>query len=355
MATRILLPDYLQRGVRVQDSNSLSSSQPRDFRRIDVSSERKRKDAVPEQKDTASAPGQKDKDATQEPKDKNATPEQKDKPATPEPKDKVVASEQKAKDAASDQKGKDAASDQKGKDAAASDQKDKVATPDQKGKDAAPDQKAKAVAPKKLKIVANSLVPEEIDVPGAMLIPSQARILRVEIGNPCVPLYLTGLTTTTKVNAGEGDFLYRRQIFEEEHEEAVRRLLGVFDEHECTFERYIKKYVEIKKKYVRNVLGYGNFMLSEDLPQFLQEAGDLKKELDDLRLKVRNFLRDELHLPWIDILRFNPRLKYATFLLSKGVVRDDEFRWHIANMLKPFRGLNSVDYLLGTEEGPSTT
>ena len=190
---------------------------------------------------------------------------------------------------------------------------------------------------------------EPSDSVDLMLRPSNARILRIEISNPGLPASLTDLITSKKLNSFRSDFLYRRQIFREEHDQAVRTFLGIPKEDPGTFVKYYREYIALKGKYVRNVLGYGNFMLSKDLPNFLVEAEAFKKELDDLRLKVRCYMNDELHLPWNDILRFNPRLKYATFLLSESLVRDEDFRWHVANMREPFRESHDVDDLLGLE------
>ena len=190
---------------------------------------------------------------------------------------------------------------------------------------------------------------EPSDSVDLMLRPSNARILRIEISNPGLPASLTDLITSKKLNSFRSDFLYRRQIFREEHDQAVRTFLGIPKEDPGTFVKYYREYIALKGKYVRNVLGYGNFMLSKDLPDFLVEAEAFKKELDDLRLKVRCYMNDELRLPWNDILRFNPRLKYATFLLSESLVRDEDFRWHVANMQEPFRESHDVDDLLGLE------
>ena len=184
-----------------------------------------------------------------------------------------------------------------------------------------------------------------------MLMPSRARILRVEINNPGLPDSLTDLITSKKVNSYQCEFLYRRRIFQEEHDQAVRRYLGVSYDAKWTFEKYVKQYIALKKKYVRNVLCYGNFLLSADLPQFMLEANAYSQELDDLRLKVRLFLRDKLHLKWDDILRFNPRLRYATFLLSEDLVRSKDFRRQMSHMREPFNASQDVDYLLGAEKG----
>ena len=190
---------------------------------------------------------------------------------------------------------------------------------------------------------------EPSDSVDLMLRPSNARILRIEISNPGLPASLTDLITSRKANSFACELLYRRQLFQEEHDQAVRTFLGVPKEDPSTFVKYYREYIALKGKYVRNVLGYGNFMLSKDLPEFLVEAEAFKKELDDLRLKVRCFMNDKLNLPWKDILRFNPRLKYATFLLSESLVRDEDFRWHVANMREPFRESQDVDDLLGLE------
>lgn len=179
-----------------------------------------------------------------------------------------------------------------------------------------------------------------------MLKPSKAKILRIEINNPGLPDSLTDLITSKKVNSYKSEFLYRRQIFQEEHDKAVRRYLGVPDDSTSTFEKYVNRYIELKKKFVRNILGYGNFILSVQLPQFVLEAESFSMVLDDLRLKVRLFLRDQLRLNWNDILRFNPRLRYATFILSESLTRNMDFRRQMECMREPFNEAQDVDDLL---------
>lgn len=188
----------------------------------------------------------------------------------------------------------------------------------------------------------------------ALQVTSRAKILRIEICNPGLPPSLTGFTTSTKINA-KGEFVLRRRIFTPEHDKAVRNMLGVVDKSQCTFDKYILPYVLLKARYVRSVSGYGSFILVDDLPQFISDATEIKNEFDDLRQKVRDFLKDELHLQWIDILHFNPRLRYSTYILNEGLANDDDFRWNISHMMKPFRGSPSIDRLLGTESAEDAT
>jgi len=188
----------------------------------------------------------------------------------------------------------------------------------------------------------------------SMLKPSKARILRIEISNPGLPDSLTDLITSKKVDSHVSEFLYRRQVFQEEHDTAVRHYLGVPDDAECTFGKYVVRYIDLKKRYVRNVLCFGNFIHFKSLPQFLQEAKDFEKELDDLRLKVRLFLNERFNLKWNDILRFNPRLRFATFLLSESLVKDDDFRRQVLHMKEPFNESQDVDDLLGTDTSSDT-
>ena len=127
----------------------------------------------------------------------------------------------------------------------------------------------------------------------ALQVTSRAKILRIEICNPGLPPSLTGFTTSTKINA-KGEFVLRRRIFTPEHDKAVRKMLGVVNKSQCTFDKYILPYVLLKARYVRSVSGYGSFILVDDLPQFISDATEIKNEFDDLRQKVRNFLKDEL-------------------------------------------------------------
>ena len=178
------------------------------------------------------------------------------------------------------------------------------------------------------------------------LAPSKARILRIEINNPGLPGNLTDIITSRKEGESSSDYLFRRRVFGEEHDKAVRIFLGVPKDQHGTFLKYIQKYYELKKKYVRNVLGYGNFILAEDIESFVSDAGAFNRELRELRQSVRLFLNDRFKILWSDILRFNPRLKYATFILSEHLVRDEKFRYAVSHMREPFRGNPSVEDLL---------
>ena len=155
-----------------------------------------------------------------------------------------------------------------------------------------------------------------------MLKPSKARILRVEISNPGLPGNLSELTTSKPLpnSNSKRNRLVLRHVFDESHDRATRRMLGKSEDERFTFGEYVDRYSKLKGKYVRNVLGYGNFIRDQDVCNFVAEANAFHKELRGLCLKVRAFLRDDLHLFWNDILLFNPRVKYSLFILTSNVL-----------------------------------
>ena len=181
----------------------------------------------------------------------------------------------------------------------------------------------------------------------AYLTPSKAKILRIEISKPGLPGDLTEIITARKKGEYWADHLFRRRVFGEEHDRAVRSFLGVPRDESGTFLKYIQKYNGLKNKYVRNVFCYGNFILAEDVEPFVMDAEAFNRELRELCQNVRMFLNDRFEILWDDILRFNPRLKYAMFILSEQFANDDKFRRAVSHMREPFRGNPSVEYLLG--------
>ena len=92
---------------------------------------------------------------------------------------------------------------------------------------------------------------EPSDSVDLMLRPSNARILRIEISNPGLPASLTDLITSKKLNSFRSDFLYRRQIFREEHDQAVRTFLGIPKEDPGTFVKYYKGEVCPQRSWLR--------------------------------------------------------------------------------------------------------
>ena len=106
----------------------------------------------------------------------------------------------------------------------------------------------------------------------AYLIPSKARILKIEISNPGLPANLTDLITSRELNSYKRDRLFRRQVFKDEHDCEVRKQLRIPNDAKSTFGEYIQKYYDLKKKYVRNVLNYGNYIQMKGVPAFLKEV-----------------------------------------------------------------------------------
>ena len=102
----------------------------------------------------------------------------------------------------------------------------------------------------------------------AYLIPSKARILKIEISNPGLPANLTDLITSREKKSRKTNWRYRRQVFADHHEHEVRRQLHIPKDAKSTFGEYIQKYYDLKGKYVRNVLNYGNYIRAKDVSSF---------------------------------------------------------------------------------------
>ena len=179
----------------------------------------------------------------------------------------------------------------------------------------------------------------------AYLMPSKARILKIEISNPGLPANLTDLITSRELKSSKRNRLYRRQVFKDEHDYEVRRQLHIPNDVKSTFGEYIQKYYDLKRKYVRNVLNYGNYIHANCVPAFLREVGALNMVYRDLCGKVRKILSPLAE--WKDVLLFNPRVKFAIFIVSQQQVDDKYFRYELSSMRIPFDGNPSVEELLG--------
>ena len=175
--------------------------------------------------------------------------------------------------------------------------------------------------------------------------PSKANILKIEISNPGLPANLTDLITSRELNSYKRNRLYRRQVFKDEHDYEVRRQLHIPNDAKSTFGEYIQGYYDLKRKYVRNVLNYGNYIRTNCVPMFLQEVGALNSVYRELCGKVRKILTPLAE--WKDVVLFNPRVKFAIFIISQQQVCDKDFRHELMSMRIPFDGNPSVEELLG--------
>ena len=179
----------------------------------------------------------------------------------------------------------------------------------------------------------------------AYLIPSKARILKIEISNPGLPANLTDLITSRELNSYKRNRLFRRQVFKDEHDCEVRKQLHIPNDAKSTFGEYIQKYYDLKKKYVRNVLNYGNYIQMKGVPAFLKEVEGLNAVYRELCGRVRSILMPLAD--WKDVLLFNPRVRFAMFIISEQQFSDEHFRYELSAMRIPFDGNPTVEELLG--------
>ena len=179
----------------------------------------------------------------------------------------------------------------------------------------------------------------------AHLTPSKARILKIEISNPGLPGNLTDLITSREKDSNKRNWLYRRRVFSDHHEYEVRWQLHIPNDAKSTFGEYIQKYSDLKRKYVRNVLNYGNYIQMKDVPAFLKEVEALNAVYHELCGRVRSILMPIA--PWNDALLFNPRVRYGMFIISQQQASDEHFRYELSAMRITFDGNPTVEELLG--------
>jgi hypothetical protein len=179
----------------------------------------------------------------------------------------------------------------------------------------------------------------------AYLLPSKAKILKIEISNPGLPANLTDLITSRELNSYKRNRLFRRQVFKDEHDYEVRKQLHIPNDAKSTFGEYIQKYYDLKRKYVRNVLNYGNYIRAKDVSSFLHEVETLNELYRGLCGQVRKILTPLAD--WKDVLLFNPRVRFAMFIISEQQVSDEHFRYELSAMRIPFDGNPTVEELLG--------
>jgi len=163
--------------------------------------------------------------------------------------------------------------------------------------------------------------------------PSKAEIVRLEIALVDLPGDISEMTT--RVNTQGGDLFHP---FTEDDDLALRKFLGVSREARGTFLAQYDEFLDLRRRFVYNINGYGNFLKIDDIHDFVEEASRLNQEFTSLRLKVMGFLEERCKGRRVSlgrggeigyhrfILRFNPRIKYGLFLLSRKFVQDVSFQ-----------------------------
>lgn len=181
--------------------------------------------------------------------------------------------------------------------------------------------------------------------------PSNARLMRLEIALVGMPINIADMTTEklhTSVgrnSRGTGSV----HIFSADDDAAIRKMLMLPQECEGTFMEQFNEFLDLRKDYVYSVPGFGAFIKKEDVAEFVEKANGFNARLRELRIAVMKLLenryagRSEADNVFYHkfILRFNPRIRYGIFLLSREYVSDKYFIRACAN--SAYKGVTRLD------------
>lgn len=181
--------------------------------------------------------------------------------------------------------------------------------------------------------------------------PSNARLMRLEIALVGMPINIADMTTEklhTSVgrnSRGTGSV----HIFSADDDAAIRKMLMLPQECEGTFMEQFNEFLDLRKDYVYSVPGFGSFIKKEDVAEFVEKANGFNARLRELRIAVMKLLenryagRSEADNVFYHkfILRFNPRIRYGIFLLSREYVSDKYFIRACAN--SAYKGVTRLD------------
>ena len=165
--------------------------------------------------------------------------------------------------------------------------------------------------------------------------PSNARLMRLEIALVGMPINIADMTTEklhTSVgrdSRGTGSV----HIFSADDDAAIRKMLKLPQECKGTFMEQFNEFLDLRKDYVYSVPGFGTFIKKEDVAEFVEKTNGFNARLRELRIAVMKLLenryagRSEADNVFYHkfILRFNPRIRYGIFLLSREYVSDKYF------------------------------
>lgn len=165
--------------------------------------------------------------------------------------------------------------------------------------------------------------------------PSNARLMRLEIALVGMPINIADMTTEklhTSVgrdSRGAGSV----HIFSADDDAAIRKMLKLPQECKGTFIEQYNEFLELRKAFVYSVPGFGSFVKKEDVAEFVEKVNGFNVRLRELRNAVINLLEaryaqksqeDNVFYHQF-ILRFNPRVRYGIFLLTKDYAADKYF------------------------------
>jgi len=177
-----------------------------------------------------------------------------------------------------------------------------------------------------------------------LLIPSRAKILRLDMRLLGCPGTLTDLYSEV---GGES-----RPIFTKEDVLAVRKLLGRDDLKRGEFVPEYDLYLDLCKRYYIPIYGYGTFVHADSVEALYREVDRFNAGAVELRKNVCGLLH-ERYTSCTDrdmhplILRFNPRIKANTYILSESFVEDKAFRRGLEIALEKLKINMTVQGILG--------
>ena len=165
--------------------------------------------------------------------------------------------------------------------------------------------------------------------------PSNARLMRLEIALVGLPGNIADMTTEKLHTSVSRDSRSTGSvhIFSADDDAAIRKMLKLPPECEWTFKPQYDEFLDLRKDFVYSVPGFGSFIKKEEVAEFVEKTDDFNARLRVLRSSVMNLLearyagRSETDNIFYHkfILRFNPRIRYGIFLLSREYVADKYF------------------------------
>ena len=175
--------------------------------------------------------------------------------------------------------------------------------------------------------------------------------MRLEIALVGMPINIADMTTE-KLHTSIGRDSRSTgsvHIFSADDDAAIRKMLKLPQECKGTFMEQFNEFLDLRKDYVYSVPGFGAFIKKEDVAEFVEKANGFNARLRELRIAVMKLLenryagRSEADNVFYHkfILRFNPRIRYGIFLLSREYVSDKYFIRACAN--SAYKGVTRLD------------
>lgn len=171
--------------------------------------------------------------------------------------------------------------------------------------------------------------------------PSGARLMRLEIALVGLPINIADMTTEKLHVSGGGNSRGTGSvhIFSADDDAAIRKMLTLRQDCKGTFMEQFDEFLELRKEYVYSVPGFGAFIKKECVAEFVEKANGFNARLRELRHSVMNLLEKRYAQKSQEdnvfyhkfILRFNPRIRYGIFLLSREYASDKCFIRACAN------------------------